>query len=69
MNAKLFSIIFFVLVLANFINAQGNNYSGELMTIGTGARSLGMGGAFCTVADDASTLYWNSAGMTNIKGA
>jgi hypothetical protein len=69
MKAKLFFISFLLMVLSGFIIASDNNYSGELMTIGTGARALGMGGAFCAVADDASTLYWNSAGMTNIKGA
>ena len=29
---------------------------------------MGMGGAFCAVADDASTIYWNPAGLTNISG-
>jgi hypothetical protein len=43
-------------------------FAGESMSIGVGARPLGMGGTFVAIADDASTSYWNAAGMTNING-
>ncbi|WP_408954715.1 hypothetical protein [Natroniella sp. ANB-PHB2] len=33
-----------------------------------GARPLGMGGAFVSVADDVNAIYWNPAGLTNIEG-
>ncbi|MEK7812812.1 MAG: PorV/PorQ family protein, partial [Candidatus Desantisbacteria bacterium] len=36
--------------------------------IGIGARSIGMGGAACAVADDASAVYWNPAGLGVLKG-
>jgi len=49
--------------------AYAGNYAGDFMSIGVGARALAMGGAFCAVADDASAIYWNPAGMTSIKGA
>lgn len=41
--------------------------SASFLDIGIGARSLSMGGAFTSIADDASALYWNPAGITNIK--
>lgn len=34
---------------------------------GIGARSMGMGGAFIGVADDYTALYWNPAGLSQIK--
>ena len=33
-----------------------------------GPRSMGMGGAFVAVADDATAVYWNPAAITQIKG-
>lgn len=44
--------------------ASAETLAGEFMTLGAGARSLGMGGAFCAVANDASSIYWNPAGMS-----
>jgi hypothetical protein len=32
-----------------------------------GARALGMGGAFSAIADDASSAYWNPAGLVQLK--
>ncbi|MFP4466379.1 MAG: PorV/PorQ family protein [Candidatus Goldiibacteriota bacterium] len=62
---------FFVVVLcigfAFNAYAEGD-FAGESMSIGVGARPLGMGGTFAAIADDASTSYWNSAGMTSIVG-
>lgn len=42
-------------------------YSNEFLSIGVGARALGMSGAFSAVADDVSAGYWNPAGLTGIK--
>lgn len=42
-------------------------YAGEFLSIGTGARALGMGGSFVAVADDGTSAYWNPAGLGGLK--
>lgn len=42
-------------------------YSNEFLAIGVGARALGMSGSFVTAADDATSGYWNPAGLTGIQ--
>lgn len=37
------------------------------LQIGVGARAIAMGGAFVATADDPSTMYWNPAGISNLK--
>jgi len=39
---------------------------GEFMSYGAGARSMAMGSAYVAVADDASAVYWNPAGLSQI---
>lgn len=38
----------------------------QFLKIGIGARATAMGGAFVAVADDASCLYWNPAGIARL---
>jgi hypothetical protein len=47
--------------------ANATKLAGEFMAPGGGARALGMGGAFAAVAADASTIYWNPAGIAGIQ--
>lgn len=47
--------------------ARATRLAGEFMAIGGGARALGMGGAFAAVAGDASTVYWNPAGISGFE--
>ncbi len=48
-------------------------FSGGLMANGLslnsiGTKALGMGGAFVGVANDLTAIYWNPAGLTQVKG-
>ena len=49
-------------------SASATKLAGEFMAPGGGARALGMGGAFAAVAADASTVFWNPAGIAGIQG-
>ena len=41
--------------------------SAPFLEIEAGARAIGMGGAFVAVANDASSIYWNPAGMAKLS--
>ena len=40
---------------------------GSDLGMGIGARAIGLGGAFVSIADDPSAVYWNPAGLTDIN--
>jgi hypothetical protein len=42
-------------------------YSNEFLSIGVGARAMGMSNAFVSVANDATSGYWNPAGLTRLQ--
>lgn len=47
----------------------GQGTSGaEFLRIPSGARPAGMGGAYTAVADDASSVVWNPAGLALVRG-
>ncbi len=61
-----FLVIATLLVIAPVVMAQH-----EELTVGNrfgvGARAMGMGGAFCGVADDFTAIHWNPAGLAQQK--
>ncbi|MGB8656817.1 MAG: PorV/PorQ family protein [Candidatus Zixiibacteriota bacterium] len=62
MNRKSLYILGFWLALS--VPAFGAKYAGEFLSLGVGARALGMGGAFVGVADDATACFWNPSGLS-----
>ena len=66
---KIYISTIFLIIISSLINAQSNvaTTSAAFLEIGPGARSIGMGSAFVSVADDASSIYWNPAGIVNVN--
>jgi hypothetical protein len=47
------------------LHASGET-GAQFLKIGVGAKACAMGGAFVSVADDASAIYWNPAGISQL---
>ncbi|MEW6557848.1 MAG: hypothetical protein AB1349_10925 [Elusimicrobiota bacterium] len=60
-----FLLFTFYFLLSTCLYAGTN--PAAFLNIGVGARALGMGGAFVSVADDATAGYWNPAGLSKLK--
>ena len=45
------------------------DFGAAFLDNGVGVRAHGMGGAFAAVADDASAVFWNPAGLARARGA
>lgn len=52
-----------VLLLCQSLAEAATKYAGEFLTLGVGARPLGMGGSYVAISDDSTATYWNPAGL------
>ncbi|MDI6704479.1 MAG: PorV/PorQ family protein [bacterium] len=72
MMRKVFKITLFVGVfilgqnLPSLASDKVGTTGAAFLKIPCGARAIGMGGAFGAVADDASCIYWNPAGLVQL---
>ena len=68
---KTICVLLLILCITTFISALPSLAQVEEVaignTFGVGARAMGMGGAFLGVADDLTALYWNPAGLAQIR--
>jgi len=68
---NLWIFLFFGCFLWSYSFAEQMSYPIEITSaphpIGSGARALGMGGAFIAIADDATAASWNPAGLFQLK--
>lgn len=61
-------IILFVFLSSFLTTYQPDNLSfGAFLDTGWGARPTALGGAFCSLADDANAPFWNPAGLARLK--
>lgn len=58
-------IIFLLPFVCSMSNSFATKYAGEFLSLGVGARPLGMGGAFVSISDDPSGIFWNPAGIAS----
>ncbi|MEW6040951.1 MAG: PorV/PorQ family protein [Elusimicrobiota bacterium] len=62
-------LLLFTVYCFLFSSGYAGDTTGALpyLRMGVGARAMGMGGAFTAVSDDASSIYWNPAGLPNLE--
>ena len=66
MRKSLVLTLCLVLMIAAEGHSQYGGYGGEILRYGVGGRALGLGGAFTGVADDASAIFFNPAGLCQL---
>lgn len=57
-------IILLFLITSLFGVDKAGTTAAKFLSIGVGSKATGMGGAFTSIADDATAMYWNPAGLS-----
>ena len=60
-------VLFCFLITSIAIIAQSPKYSNEFLTIGVGARALGMSNSQVAIVNDVTSGYWNPAGLMKLQ--
>jgi hypothetical protein len=63
---KIFLIVLF-LTISILPQTKVGTTAANFLTIPVGPRASGMGGAFSAIANDATTSFWNSAGLSRLS--
>src|SRR3569832_2005242 len=66
MNKILSILLLFKAGCAGSGLAQNRKFSNEFLSIGVGARALGMSNSYVSSANDVTAGYWNPAGLATI---
>jgi hypothetical protein len=66
LNRKSIAVCAVLIVVATQLVAQ-RKYSNEFLSLGAGAKGMGMGNAQVSVVNDATAGYWNPAGLLQSK--
>ena len=74
MKRTLIFTIAYIFANISLILAQGGDFkkvgttSAQFLKVDIGARAIAMGGSFGAIANDATALYWNPAGIVHVDG-
>jgi len=67
MTNKIINIFFIYLILAFNLYASGDGgQTGAFLRRGINSKALAMGKAYTSVVNDASSIYWNPAGLSSV---
>lgn len=64
MKKQIKYIILLFLITSLFGVDKAGTTAAKFLSIGVGSKATGMGGAFTSIADDATAMYWNPAGLS-----
>ena len=53
---------------SSFSKSARGTTTAQFLSLGVGARAIGLGEAYSTIADDANAIYWNPAALAQING-
>lgn len=67
-SLKKFGLSLILLLITQTIVAQAPKYSNEFMSIGVGARALGMSNSVVATVNDGTAGFWNPAGLVKSDG-
>ena len=62
-----FILTIVLIIMCLGVQSQAPKYSNEFLSIGVGARALGMGSAHAAASNDAFSGYWNPSGILENK--
>lgn len=63
---KKITITFFIAFAIISAQSKVGTSAAQFLGIGVGPKSVAMGGAFTSIADDASTMYWNPGAISRL---
>jgi len=66
LNTLIYGVLFFIVFFHSVFAQEMIPFASIPEPVGSGARALGMGGAFIAVADDATAASWNPAGLVQL---
>ena len=64
---EIFTFTLLYIVICADVPLCSENYAGDFLTLGAGARALGMGNSYVVATNGATSAYHNPSGLTRLK--